>query len=176
MKTPASVVNHPIHPLLVAFPIGLWVASALCDIIGLATGDRQHWSTLAWYAMVGGVIGGFFAAIPGLIDFSALRDAQHRRVGRLHGVLNGVIWALFALNAWARGDEIGTPAASLVVLSIVSVFALAVSGFLGSHLVHVYGIGVVEPDSPEAHSNPTDPAKVPGGGLPDRPPGERYQA
>ncbi|MDP2247605.1 MAG: hypothetical protein Q8J65_05695, partial [Nitrosomonadales bacterium] len=69
MRTPASIAGHPIHPMLVVFPIGLLVFSLICDLIALFSADQQVFHTVALYTMIGGFIGALFAAIPGYIDF-----------------------------------------------------------------------------------------------------------
>ena len=47
MRTPASLAKHPIHPMLVVFPIGLWIFSLICDLIGMSVATTGVWSTVA---------------------------------------------------------------------------------------------------------------------------------
>lgn len=47
MATRASIAGHPIHPMLVTLPIGLWVFSLVSDIIGLMTA-RPDWFEIAY--------------------------------------------------------------------------------------------------------------------------------
>ena len=68
MRTPASIYKHPIHPMLVVFPIGLWIFSLACDLIRLAGASAEIWTNVAFIAMVGGLIGALCAAVPGAID------------------------------------------------------------------------------------------------------------
>src|SRR5688572_22724486 len=68
MRTPASVAGHPIHPMLIVFPVGLLIFSLVCDLISLVVTDDSVWATVALYTMVGGFIGALLAAVPGLID------------------------------------------------------------------------------------------------------------
>ena len=68
MRTPASIFQHPIHPMLIVFPIGLWIFSLACDLIRLAGGSSDAWATVAFYSMVGGLVGALCAAVPGFID------------------------------------------------------------------------------------------------------------
>src|SRR5512141_714123 len=102
MRTPANIAGHPIHPMLVTIPIGLWVFSLVCDLIALRSGDPQTWNTVAFYAMVGGVIGALAAAVPGLIDLLSLGDSPVKKTAITHMSINLVIVALFAVNAWTR--------------------------------------------------------------------------
>jgi hypothetical protein len=68
MRTPASIFKHPIHPMLIVFPIGLWIFSLACDLIRLAGATGEAWSTVAFFSMIGGLIGALCAAVPGFID------------------------------------------------------------------------------------------------------------
>jgi len=56
MASPASIARHPIHPMLVVFPIGLWVFSFVADLVRVA-GGAPLWTDLAFYSMLGGLIG-----------------------------------------------------------------------------------------------------------------------
>ena len=49
MRTPASIFNHPIHPMLIVFPIGLWVFSLVCNLIRLSGVTGDAWSTVALF-------------------------------------------------------------------------------------------------------------------------------
>ncbi|MBC5806449.1 MAG: hypothetical protein DLM53_11660 [Candidatus Eremiobacter antarcticus] len=147
MSSPASVKNHPLHPVLVAFPIGLLIFSLVCDLIGLSKPDNTAWGTVALYSMVGGIIGALVAAIPGLIDLLALKDPAVKKIGVRHMVINLIVVALFAIDAWLRfrGTTSGLP----LTISIVGVILLLVSGWLGGEMVYVHGVAV-EPQSDDA--------------------------
>src|SRR5262245_45637647 len=98
MRTPANMAKHPIHPMLVPIPIGLWLFSLVCYLIGLA-GYQGAWPTVALYAMVGGIIGALLAAIPGLIDLLSLPSGV-KSVGVAHMTINLTVVALYVINTW----------------------------------------------------------------------------
>ena len=140
MKSRASIAGHPIHPMLVVFPIGLFVFSFLCDLIYFGTGNVV-WSEVAYYTMAGGIVGGVVAAIPGAMDLFALPYSKTRSIGIAHMTINLIVVALFAINLWIRSA--GMPdATGPVWLSGVGVVLLAVSGWLGGEMVYVHGAGV----------------------------------
>ena len=56
MRTPANIAGHPIHPMLVTIPIGLWVFSLVCDLIAMQSADAATWNVVALYALIGGII------------------------------------------------------------------------------------------------------------------------
>jgi uncharacterized membrane protein len=78
MRTPASIVKHPIHPMLIVFPIGLWIFSLICDLIRLAGASPDVWATVAFYSMVGGLIGASARRYLGSSTCSTTRGARRR--------------------------------------------------------------------------------------------------
>ena len=138
MRTPASIARHPIHPMLVPIPIGLWIFSLVCDLVHRFGAASPSWEVVAWYTMIGGIVGALAAAVPGLVDLLSL-PAHVRRIGIPHMALNLGIVVLYAINAWLRRDGVtdGT-----IALSVLSVALLGVSGWLGGHMVYVHGAAV----------------------------------
>ena len=141
MKTPAAVAKHPIHPMVIPFPIALWIFSLASDLIYLFEFGGPVWKDVALYTMVGGIIGGLAAAVPGYLDYRSLTDPVAVRVAQMHMVINVGLVLLFAVNAGLRIMN-GTEALVPVFLSAVGVAALAVSGWLGGELVYVQGVAV----------------------------------
>ena len=140
MRTPASIARHPIHPMLVPIPIGLWLFSFVCDLLFVFGTGVSLWFTLAFYTMIGGLIGAVLAAIPGFIDMLSLSGSR-KRIALLHMTINLVIVALYAFNIGLRisGSEQNTVP---VILSAIAVALLGVSGWLGGHMVYVYRVAV----------------------------------
>jgi uncharacterized membrane protein len=101
MSSPASIKNHPIHPMLVGLPIGLWVFALVCDIFRLA-GQGPAWSTAAIYCVAGGIVGAVLAAIPGLIDYFSIDEKEMGRIATFHMLLNLGAIIIFTLNLWLR--------------------------------------------------------------------------
>jgi uncharacterized membrane protein len=143
MHTPASVAKHPIHPMLVAIPIGLWIFSLVCDLVMRFGSTNPSWEIVANYTLVGGIVGALAAAVPGFIDMLSLPWSL-KRIALVHMGINLTIVALYAVNAWMRRD--GVPDAA-IWLSAISVAALAVSGWLGGKLVYEHAVAVQMPPS-----------------------------
>lgn len=141
MKTPAAVAKHPIHPMVIPFPIALWIFSLASDLIYLFEFGGPVWKDVALYTMVGGIIGGLAAAVPGYLDYRSLTDPVAVRVAQMHMVINVGLVLLFTVNAGLRIMN-GTEGLVPVFLSAVGVAALAVSGWLGGELVYVQGVAV----------------------------------
>lgn len=81
MRTTANV-KHLIHPMLIVFPIGLWIFSLACDVIRLAGARGDAWSTVALCSMIGGLVGAHCAVVPGYMDLPFTRVAL-RQAARL---------------------------------------------------------------------------------------------
>jgi uncharacterized membrane protein len=141
MRTPASIAGHPIHPMLVSIPIGLWVFSFVCDLLFRFGSGASLWSTVAFYTLIGGVAGALLAAVPGFIDMLSLRQPV-KKIALTHMTINLAVVALYLVNV---GLRINSPGDSLpMILSLVGILALLVSGWLGGHMVYVHRVGVSE--------------------------------
>lgn len=140
MRTPANIARHPIHPMLVPIPIGLWIFSLVCDLIYVSGKFADAWPTVALYTMVGGIVGALLAAIPGLIDLLSL-PAEPRKIAILHMVINFTVVALYVVNVWLRlsaTEDLKGP----IWLSVIAVGLLLISGWLGGKMVYEYGVAV----------------------------------
>jgi len=140
--TGARIATHPIHPMLVVVPLGLWIAALAFDIVAAVT-DNALWQTVAFWNIVGGIIGALVAAVPGFIDYRGLQG----RAGRLatwHMIMNLGAVALFAINVYVR-MRAAPESAWPLILSVVGVVGVLVSGWLGGEMVYVERIGVEEP-------------------------------
>ena len=144
METRATVAEHPVHPMLIPFPIALWIFSLAGDLIYLFGFGGAVWKDIALYTMVGGIVGGVAAAIPGYIDYRSLSDPVIVRVAQMHMIINVALIILFTIDAGLRILN-GTEALLPVFLSVLGVAGLGVSGWLGGELVYVQGVAV-QPD------------------------------
>ena len=148
METRATVAEHPIHPMLIPFPIALWIFSLASDLISLFGFGGPVWDDVALYTMIGGTIGGASAAIPGYLDYRSLTDPVNVRVAQMHMGINVALVLLFTVNAGLR--ILNGPGGWLpLLLSVLGVTALGVSGWLGGELVYVQGVAVQpQPETP----------------------------
>ena len=156
MASPASIAKHPIHPMLVAFPIGLLVFSLICDLIQLIGWGGAVWADVALYTMAGGIVGALLAAVPGLIDLLSL-SGRPKTLGIWHMCINLLVVAIFAIDFWLRTTNVAT-SNTPVLLSVVGVGLLGVSGWLGGQMVYVHGVAV----EPQAKPRPLDSTRSEG--------------
>src|SRR5438094_647922 len=138
MRTPATIKHHPLHPILVTFPIALWIFSLAADIIRFANwGPADVWRDVAFYSMAGGIIGALLAALPGLIDLLSLTDPKLKRIGIIHMVLNLIVVAIFVVD-WCMRLTQAVDSTLPMILSVFGVVLLFIAGWLGADLVHEY--------------------------------------
>jgi len=140
MASPASINKHPVHPMLVAFPIGLWVFALICDVMRAVTGNTA-WQTVAIYCIAGGIVGAVAAAVPGLIDYFSIDEAAMKRIANLHLAVNLGAVAIFAINLWLR-FRLQADSYLPLGMSIVGVLAIGIGGWLGGEMVYVKGMAV----------------------------------
>jgi uncharacterized membrane protein/nitrite reductase/ring-hydroxylating ferredoxin subunit len=143
MRSAAHIKSHPIHAILVSFPIGLLVTSFIFDAIAVAAGQPRLWAT-GWYCVVAGVVGGFLAAVPGVIDLFSVVPPQSsaKQRGYLHGGLNLVMLGLFITVAVHRGGPDAAMDKLSLALSGTGVLLIGFTGWLGGTLVYRNQIGV----------------------------------
>lgn len=150
MSSPASVMGHPIHPMLIPFPIALWVFSLVADIIYLWRGDPVWRDWVAFYSLLGGNIGAVAAAVFGIIDWLAIKDREVKRTADWHARLNVIALLVFSAGLYLRtagGSEwVGASMTIPFILSAVGVILITISGYLGGELVFRHGVAV----SPQA--------------------------
>src|SRR5437773_168678 len=128
MASRASIAGHPIHPLLVPLPIGLFVFSFVCDLIFMFGSGNAVWSTVALYTMGGGIVGALLAAVFGLVDLLSLAPSKAKTIGIWHMVINLSVVAIFVVSFCLR--LVGPPESRLpMLLSLIAVGLLAISGW-----------------------------------------------
>ena len=161
MASKASIGGHPIHPMLIPFPIGLLVFSLIADLIYLWRGNPVWENYIAFYTLLAGIIGAAAAAVPGLIDWATLTDRAAVRVANWHARVNITGLVIFIASFYLRtssGAKWITSMPSLpIILSIVGVIGLGIAGWLGGELVFRHGVAVdvrtgSAPDKPETQS------------------------
>ena len=149
MRTPANIKGHPIHPMLVTIPIGLWIFSLISDLIGIQSQTPETWHVVAYWTMVGGILGALAAALPGLIDLLSLKDAAIKKTALTHMGINLTVVALYVVNAYLRYTDpqsLGVP----FTLSVAAILMLLVSGWLGGKMVYMAGVGVSATEGSDA--------------------------
>jgi len=157
MASRASIGGHPIHPMLIPFPIGLLVFSFIADLIYLWRGNPIWRDYIAFYTLLGGIIGAAAAAIPGLIDWATLTDRAAVKVANWHARVNIATLFVFIASFYLRTTSGAAWVRSMpmlpLILSVVGVIGLSIAGWLGGQLVFAHGVAVTS----EAKEKPQEP-------------------
>lgn len=143
MESKAKFLGHPLHQMLIVFPLGLLPMSVVSDIAAMITGNG-FWYQMAFYLMAAGIASGLFAAVFGLIDYLAIPSGTRaKRVGLMHGGGNVLVVGLFALSWWLRYSSVDyIPNNFAVTLALLAVGLALVTAWLGGELVNRLGVGV----------------------------------
>src|SRR3954470_8264553 len=134
MEAKAKLFGHPIHQMLIVFPLGLLAMAFFFDIGWMAT-HKPGLAISAYYMIAAGIIGGLAAAVFGLIDWLAIPSGTRAKaIGVWHGGGNVVVTVLFIASWWLRRG-VEAPPTSAIVLSAIAVAIALVTGWLGGELV-----------------------------------------
>ena len=153
MESHSKVAGHPLHPILIALPLGLLMTSLIFDVRAKKRLDSTD-GKIARALIGAGVLSGLIAAIPGIIDWCGIPDnSRAKSIGLVHGSGNVLALALFALSWKKRRPNETQPDTSAVALSVLGAAILGVTGWLGGEMVYRLGIGVdpgANPDAPNS--------------------------
>jgi uncharacterized membrane protein len=144
LRSTARIGKHPIHPMLVPFPIVCFIGTLLTDLAYWRTAEMMWADFSAWLVTVG-VIMGFLAAIAGLVDFLSNRLIRAQAPAWPHFIGNAVVLILATINMLVHTRDGWTSVVPWgLILSAVVVLLMLVTGWLGGALVYRHGVGVVE--------------------------------
>lgn len=146
MASPASIGGHPVHPMIIPFPIALWVFSFVADLIFLWRGNPVWRDYIAFYTLLAGIIGGAVAAVPGILDWMSLKDREVVKIANWHARLNVFALVVFAVSFFLRTSSgagfVSNSHTLPLVLSLVGVILISISGWLGGEMVFRHGVAV----------------------------------
>ena len=144
MASKASIAGHPIHPILIPFPLALWTTSFVVDVLFYFL---RHPTLLivSKFMIAAGCLGALAAAIPGIIDWLSINNGDVKKVANWHARLNITALVVFAISLFLRMGSyshfVGRKLTIPFLLSLVGVILIAISGWLGGELVFRYGMG-----------------------------------
>ena len=160
MKSKAKFAGHPIHPMLIVFPLGLLVSSVVFDIVSKLSGNNVF-ATVAFWSIAGGIIGGLVAALFGFWDWLTIPAGTRAKIiGAWHGGSNVIVVVLFAISWILRwNDPEHLSGVVPFILEIVAIVLGAIAGWMGGELVFRLGVGVdsdANLDAPNSLSSSMD--------------------
>jgi uncharacterized membrane protein len=136
----AAIFGHPIHPMIVPYPIAFLTTALATDLAAKATGDK-FWARTSRWLLEAGIASGAAAGAVGAIDYFTIRRAREARVGRLHAHGNPIALALATANLAMRRDD-RTPSAMAIAMTAATVAILGVTAWAGGELSYTHMVGV----------------------------------
>jgi uncharacterized membrane protein len=155
MRSRFSIMGHPLHPLLIALPIGLFVWTFASDIIYLATNHDHMWYSIAFWTGIAAIVTALLAALPGFGDYFTMAiHTDARSTATAHMLLNLGIVVLFIIGAILMYDDRAVAGGALTgvfIIHLVGVGLLLLSGWLGGEMVFRHHLAMV-PDDAESET------------------------
>ncbi|HEY2885938.1 MAG TPA: DUF2231 domain-containing protein [Rhizomicrobium sp.] len=143
-QSTAKIAGHPLHPMLVSFPIAFFASTLAADLAFWKTGDA-FWFVATEWLLGAGVVMALFAAVAGFTDFLGDRRIRELSVAWWHFLGNLLVVLVEAFN-WYRRYQIGPDAVipTGLLLSLGAVLVLLVNGWLGWEMVYRKHVGVAD--------------------------------
>ena len=140
MKSRASIDSHPLHPILIAFPVAFFTGTLLLDLYALISGTDGLWQ-LGKYLAMAGIVSAVAAAIPGLVDYlyTVPPESSAKKRATKHALLNSTMLLLFVAATFLRDDRASV---LIVLIEALAVGLMSVAGWMGGTLVYRNQIGV----------------------------------
>jgi len=166
MHSKISIAKHPLHPALVALPIGLLVWAFIADLIYLGTDKDPTWYAISFYSGIAGIVAALVAALPGFVDYLTLaRGTNVNDMALLHMGTNLLVVGLFAVAAalqWDAAARDGSSLTAVVALHASGTTFLSLSGWLGGEMVFRHHVATLEEERPssEAETGAQQPGRA----------------
>jgi uncharacterized membrane protein len=146
VRSNVAIAGHPVHPMLIPFPIAFLVGALVTDLIFWGTGN-PFWAQASVYLVVAGLVTGVIAAAVGFTDFVTLPQVRAHRMAWVHFLGNALVLLLAlirALYSWSEPETTVMPTG--LILSGAMTVLLIVTGWAGGELAYRHKIGVIEDD------------------------------
>jgi uncharacterized membrane protein len=146
-QSTAKIAGHPLHPMLIPFPIAFLVSTLVCDLLLWKTGNSA-WSTASVFLLGAALVFAALAAVAGLTDFMGDRRIRNLSAAWHHMIGNVVVVLLSFWNWYRRYD--GGEAAVVptgLILSLIVVLLLLYTGWRGWEMVYRHRVAVSDQGS-----------------------------
>lgn len=157
MESKTKLFGHPIHPMLVVIPLGLFIGAIVTDTINLINGNTAL-AQVSYFNISIGIIGGLLAALFGFLDWRLVPlNTRAKQIGAWHGIGNVVVVLMFGLSWWLRRDGLNyAPSSLALTFSYAAILVGILTAWLGGELVYRLNVGVdrgANLDAPSSLSN-----------------------
>ena len=149
VESTAAIAGHPLHHMLVTFPVAFLIGAFGTDI-AFASTSNPFWAEASYWLLIAGIVTALVAAIPGLIDFVSIDRVRNLWISWAHMIANLVVVGVALVNVGVRLDD---PAAGAqgwgLWISGLQTLLLLFSGWLGGEMAYRYHVGAIQDDSPQ---------------------------
>ena len=156
MESKNKFFGHPIHPMLIVIPLGLFIGAIVFDTIFLFT-KNPLLPGVSFFNIGVGILGGLLAAVFGFLDWMMIpANTRAKTIGAFHGIGNVVVVLMFAVSWWIRSQTPGLiPSTASLTFSYLAIGLGVVTAWLGGELVFRLKIGVDRDAQPNATNSLT---------------------
>jgi nitrite reductase/ring-hydroxylating ferredoxin subunit/uncharacterized membrane protein len=142
MRSKANIHSHPLHQILVGFPIAFFAGTLFFDVLALIL-SNPYMEKASFYLNIGGIATGLLAAVPGIIDYRYTippKSSAKKRAVK-HGLINALALILFILALILKKEPMGNKVV-IICIETIGTVCLAIAGWLGGTLVVRNQIGI----------------------------------
>lgn len=143
----AEVAGHPLHPMLIVFPIAFLVATLVADCVFWANGS-ERWASASVWLVGAGTVGGAVAALAGLTDFLGSRRIRNLSAAWQHFLGNAAVILVSAFNWYWRLETPDNIIPGGIICSAVVVLLLLFTGWKGGEMVYRDHVGISDGPAP----------------------------
>ncbi len=153
LPSTAAVAGHPIHPMIIPYPIAFLTTALVTDIAAQRTGD-PFWSRASTLLLGAGIVTGLAAGAVGAIDYFTIRRAREKTVGKLHAYGNPIALGLAAWNLMSRRKrDRAQPTGADTALTAATAALVGVTGWAGAELSYRHMVGVAGHGDQHTHES-----------------------
>ena len=141
LPSTAAIFGHPIHPMLIPYPVAFLTTALATDIAAERT-ESPFWSRASGLLLGAGIVTGLVAGAVGAIDYFTIRRAREKATGKLHAYGNPLALALAAATLAMRPGNGKPPGPAAVAMTAAMNAVLGVTAWAGAELSYRHMVGV----------------------------------
>lgn len=151
LPSTAAVGGHPLHPMMIPYPVAFLTGAFATDLAARSTKD-PFWGRASKWLLGAGIISGVAAGAVGAIDYFTIRRAREKTTGKIHAYGNSAALGLAAASLLARrGTDEEVPSGTAVALTAATAGLVAVTGWAGAELSYRHMVGVIGENDQHDH-------------------------
>lgn len=136
-------MGHPLHPVLLTIPFGLWPMALVFDLLSLGGLAPDVMARAAYWSVLIGLIGAVLAVPAGIADWLDIKPERPAwKIGLYHMIINGIAFILWLIDLWLRAGPGSRVTGSIAILSVIATVVVFAGGYFGGNMVYAHGTAV----------------------------------